>query len=246
MTVFIMRHGESLATLDPTLFGRTDPVTIPVSEWGHEQAVDSGRALREYYENNPETAGRKLRVYFSPHTRIVQSKDAFLEGFQGAVPIVSETVEPLIREREHGDFNGLDEAQQEALNPEIFNKLHHGDSHERYTTRMPNGESMQDLDNRMRAFIEKLHAQASPDEDVLVVTHGGNCRALEDRLVHYNANWIEPDFTVPGTGDILKIETDFSEPGVSETLHEGRKRPPHLPKDYKTAAHGAEQNSQAR
>ncbi len=232
-----MRHGESMATLDPTLFGRVDPKHIPLSEWGYEQAVVSGRALRERFESEPALQDKTLRIIYNTHHRIVQSKDAFLEGF-GHDRIASVNEEPLLAERNHGDFDGLDCEAQRALNPEIFDKLTHGDVYTRYTTPMPNGESMQDVQTRMDQCTRKIQESTHENEVVLVISHGGNCRAIEERLTHYDATWLEPDFSVPGTADIIRVKTDFTEPGISETVIEGRKRPAALPKDYKTQPHG--------
>lgn len=230
MNIYIIRHGESLATLDPTLFGRTDPATIPLSEWGYEQAVDTGECLAR----ECAASGRTLRVYYSPHTRIVQSKDAFLEGIGDSVDVQVEPADPLLVEREHGEFNGLDEEAQKRKNPHIYHLLHESDWYTRFTTRMPGGESLEDVQKRMYLFFDKLKANMQPDEDVVIITHGANCRMLEDTLTQYPASWIN-GVAPPPTGSIIHIETDLESPGTSKEILHGKKRPAHLPADYKTS-----------
>lgn len=235
MHIYIIRHGESMATLDPTLFSRTDPRKVPLTQWGYEQAVETGQHISELYSNNAHS--RKLKVYCAPHDRIVQSKDGFLQGMDAKV-ISSVTVDSLLREREHGDFDGLTRDQQYELRPDIVSKLESTNSEERYATRMPNGESLKDVHDRMKEFLQKLRSDVSPNEDVVIITHGGNCRALEDNLIHHEASWIGDYKQVPGTGDIIGVQTDLIEPGVSETIHQGKKRPLNLPRGYKTEPYG--------
>lgn len=233
MAIFIMRHGESLATLDPTLFGRTDPKTIPCSLWGYEQTVEAGKFLRKEIENNPELLGKKLHIFYTDYTRIEQSKTGFLNGL-GKEYASSITECDLLLERDHGDFNGLDSAAQKLKNPEIYEKLHSKNFGERYFTKMPNGESIEDVTNRMNKFIEDyikpLHLSG---EAVFVITHGDNCERLEEILTNHEAMWLETGPKIPGTSDIIKVTTDFKQPGNSEKIFEGKKRPEIL-KDYKT------------
>ncbi len=235
MKLFVMRHGESMATLDPSLYGRADPEKVPLSEWGYKQSIDSGKALKAYFKK-AGISDSDLTVYCSPHQRILQTKDAFLKGFgtNGTVEVLSE---PLLAERDHGDFDGLDAHAQEIRNKAIFKKLNHGSSEEKYTTRMPGGESLADVSDRLNVFIEKLADQPS-DKVAVIVTHGGNCALLEDKLKNYDAIWIVPQTKIPQTADIIEIDTDFSTPAPSETIIEGRKRPKHLPQDHKAVPHG--------
>ncbi len=235
MKIYIIRHGESMATRDPTLFAHTDPRKVPLTQWGYEQAIDTGRILEELYANTPELQGRRLRIYHSPHTRIAQSKDGFLQGIKNQF-ISSIQEDPLLREREHGRFDGLDEEAQRNLHPDIYEKLHSQNSYERYTTQMPDGESIKDVQNRLRNFIAKMTKEVSPGEDAVIITHGGNCRALEDNLTHYDAEW-PSDFIPPGTGDIIQVDTTLKEPGTSKIIHEGKKRMASMPQDYKAAAY---------
>ncbi len=233
MTNYIMRHGESMATLDQSLFGRADPATIPVSQWGYEQAVEAGRFMREKYDNDPELKGRKLVVFCAPHTRIKQSMEGFLKGF-GKEHLASIHIEPLIREREYGIFNGLANDEKQAVAPEIFEAITSKNNFKaRYFTKIPGGESLEDVGTRLNKFeAEKLNTL--PKElDALVLTHGDKCILLETHLAHPDLCYFEIDPKVPPTGSIIKAGHEGIE---SETIFTGKKRPPAL-KDYKTLAY---------
>jgi 2,3-bisphosphoglycerate-dependent phosphoglycerate mutase len=190
MRIFIIRHSQSEATVDPTLFGRMDPKQIPLTNMGHLQAVVAGKAIKELYNADNHGQAPKLVVYYTSHLRIAQSKDGFLEGVDG-IPVIAVHEEPRIAERDHGDFDGLDEKMQKEKNPEIFTLLHEGGFHQRFTTKMPNGESLEDVHNRIKDFVASLKDSVDADTDVVVITHGANCRALERALTHYDATWLE-------------------------------------------------------
>ncbi len=224
-----------MATRDPSLFGRTDPVSIPLTQWGYEQAVATGSYIRETL-GDALPAGKNLHIYYSPHTRIVQSKDGFLQGIAETLPYELHE-EPLIAERDHGDFNGLDSHAQNARNSVAYGLLHSSDIYTRYHTPMPGGESLADVQQRIDKFIDKLRQNSEPDDNIVIITHGANCRALEESLIHYGATWIS-EFPPPETGDIIRVTTDLRSPGTSQQVLSGKKRAAQLPSDYKAEAYG--------
>ena len=62
MKIYIVRHGESLATLDRTMFGKMDPVKIPLTEWGWKQAKEAGEAIKEHRSEQGETKKLNVRI----------------------------------------------------------------------------------------------------------------------------------------------------------------------------------------
>lgn len=233
MTVFILRHGESLASQKRSIFSEMDPVQVPLTEWGHEQTVEAGKALRKLYEESPELRGRKLRVYYSPHFRIVQSKDGFLTGLgRENCSLIQE--HELLAERDHGDFNGLPPSKQKIANPDAYELLENGTEEEKFRTPMPNGESIADVQTRMQEFINTVIKSTPENEDVMIISHGGNCKLLEHLLVQESTTF--PDFeSPPQYAEILKI-TKIQEHGDSETVFSARQRP-ELLKHFKTQPH---------
>lgn len=234
MHIYLIRHGESLATLDPSVFGRMDPLTVPLTQWGNEQARDAGAALRQRYQQDPALAGRTVVVANSPLTRVQQSADAFLETF-GRRNVDFTWKSELLHEREHGEFNGLSVEQQQAKNPEIMAKLNSPDPREQYETPLPGGESMQDVDKRMQKFFHQVKDWAQTNQDVVVISHGTNLQLLERYLTGKGP--LPDGMKVQRTGDVIDIEIDGELPGKAMKIHEGKKRPATLPQDYKTAAY---------
>ena len=70
LRIALIRHGESEANLDKTIFERVPDHAIPLTPHGHEQSAKAGRGLRELFEDEP------VRVYVSPYLRARQTLDA--------------------------------------------------------------------------------------------------------------------------------------------------------------------------
>ncbi|HWD78440.1 MAG TPA: phosphoglycerate mutase family protein, partial [Kribbella sp.] len=70
LRIALIRHGESEANLDKTLFERMPDHAIPLTAHGHEQAAKAGKQLRELFENEA------VRVYVSPYLRARQTLDS--------------------------------------------------------------------------------------------------------------------------------------------------------------------------
>jgi broad specificity phosphatase PhoE len=209
-----------------------DPVLVPLTQWGHDQTVAAGRAFREYWEANK--ASEKLSVYYSPHFRIVQSKDGFIQGAGSKdVELIQEA--ELLKEREHGDFDGLHPRLQEEKMPQLYKKLHHGTAEEKYFTKMPNGESIADVQNRMENFIEDIKEKIANQEDVMIISHGGNCRLLEQLLTHSKASWFDFEDT-PQYGQIIKIDDPNLDAPSVENVFFANQRPKNL-KHYKAESY---------
>lgn len=236
MHIYIVRHGESLATRDPGMFERMNPKDIPLTRWGYEQMLEAGEHIARL-RTNQKLADRPLRIYHGPHLRIVQSKDAFLTGLRNHPhhAVVSTEESMLLKEREHGRFDGLSPFRQHSLQPEIYEQLHGNNPFTGYITPMPDGESVQDLHERMRMFLGQLRRDAKPDEDIVIITHGGNCRLLEDLLTHYTT--VYSDFHAPPIASISEIQTDLKLAGKASRIFEGKERPKHLADDHKAQPH---------
>ncbi|CAF1092359.1 unnamed protein product, partial [Didymodactylos carnosus] len=68
--IILIRHGESLANVDKTIYTRIPDSQIDLTDAGIEQARQAGKQLREIIRN--ET----LYVYLSPYKRSKQTYDA--------------------------------------------------------------------------------------------------------------------------------------------------------------------------
>jgi broad specificity phosphatase PhoE len=222
MYVFIARHGESLATLDPDYIGRRNPRTIPLTKWGYEQAIEQGESMADLYIKNERFQGRRIRIYSSLHDRINQSSEAIASVLAPSV-VLRKFVDEELRQRDYGIFDGLCREAKKALDPVTYAKLHSNDLNERYEIKIPGGESCQELEMRLRKFLQRLKNEVCDNEDILIVNHGPQCRILEAILTHSDPVSTSQSDTFE-TGDIVMLETDLVMPCVAQILHGGKRR----------------------
>lgn len=222
MYVFIARHGESLATVDPEWMGRMVPSQIPLTVWGYEQAIEIGQQLADLYSHNEHFRSRRIRIYSSLQHRLKQTSDAIIKALPISL-VTGNYINPLLRQREHGAFDGLSREDKRKTDPVVYAELHSSDPLVRYITEMPGGESLQQLEERLRHFVERLKRDLAEDEDVLIVNHGPQCRILEAILTHSDPIAASQSNRF-GTGDVVKVETGFVNPGFAQIFHTGIQR----------------------
>jgi broad specificity phosphatase PhoE len=219
----IMRHGESRATIDPTLFGRTNPETVPLTTFGYQQAVTAGQKTEEYLQETIGISGDPVVIYYSPHLRIKQSVVGFIEGFSDKSRIKNLIEDPRLIERDHGMFDGLSLEQQKAHDPECFRLLYHGTTRQKYETKMPDGESLRDIQLRCQKFVRSAKRIAS-DHHVIIITHGGFVAALQNTFWEKGvSSWIDQNLPVPPTGTVIAMDTPLISPN-SKAIWIGEKR----------------------
>jgi probable phosphoglycerate mutase len=144
--IHLVRHGQSTWNAVRRIQGQT--AHVPLTALGHQQARQAAARL----------TGCGARTVFSSDLR---------RAVQTAVPIAERlgltvTLEPGLRERSLGDFEG----QQSA---EAWATAQNGWSDPSW--RPPGGESIGDVCVRLALFLRRLHAVPDPSP-VIVVTHG--------------------------------------------------------------------------
>ena len=116
MRLFLVRHGESLGNLNEQAYRQFGDHNVPLTQWGHRQAVEAGRAIASYLKALPRADFGKLQIWYSPFLRTRQSKDALLtalpESFIGEI-----REDYLLREQDFGLFTEIyDHARNRAHN----------------------------------------------------------------------------------------------------------------------------------
>lgn len=154
--VYLARHGESDWNVANRFQGHSDR---PLTALGRRQA----EALAD------ELAGVATLsvIYSSPLRRALETAAAVGER-TGLNPV------PLddLREVDVGAWTGLSRSEVEARFPEAFRRwLDGGQGWE-------DGESYADMSYRVLSALRRL-AEAHPDEELLVVSHGGPIRAIQ-------------------------------------------------------------------
>ncbi len=155
---YLVRHGESEWNKEGRIQGHAD---VPLSELGRRQARLLGERM----------AGERIdAVYSSDLSRAVDTATGALGGRD--IPLV---IDPNLREFSYGSWEGLTLQEVEAQDPELFAaRFTRGDN----SFSAPGGEDSTDILQRVQRFLDGMAERHSPDEDLLIVGHGGSVRAL--------------------------------------------------------------------
>lgn len=225
MRIFLVRHGESLGNLDERAYGQFGDHNVPLTQWGHRQAVDAGRAIAAFMDRVPDGKLQKLRIWYSPFLRTRQSKDALLEALPAA--IVGDIDEDyLLREQDFGLFTEIyDHAEQRQKFPDEFDKWARLRSNSgKFYARPPDGESRADVAQRVRLFLQTvMHDAKNGNENLVVVGHGVTNRAFEMNFLRQPVDWFERSEN-PGNADVTLIEGTHATGYRSSLLHQAADR----------------------
>lgn len=173
---FIMvRHGESLANIDPSVYTIMPDHKIPLTELGKEQARQAGHVLATLVSKEDFTS---TCIWKSPYKR---AEDTCAEAFKGLVP--SEEAlkmslrmpikhDPRLREQEFGAYRDLSADERETRQ-----KYGH------FFWRPANGESAADVYDRVSTWLESAFRDTKYTTHV-VFTHGLTMRVIAMRLLH--------------------------------------------------------------
>jgi len=162
MLLILVRHGETESNRERLALGRED---VPLNERGRRQAA----ALTASLAGVPATA-----IYASPLRRAVETARPLAEALGLEVQVDDDLIEMAV-----GDLEGLSPRE---LSERYGDFLREWFSTQAGNLRMPGGESLQDVQDRAWAAIERLR-ERHPEETVVVVTHNFTihailCRAL--------------------------------------------------------------------
>lgn len=155
-TLILVRHGETDWNRDGRWQGHAD---APLNNRGREQA----RTLTD------ELGGEDVAaVYSSDLSRARETAEIVAAPLGRPV-----TVDVRLREVDVGGWSGLTTAEIQARFPDEVARWRNGDP--RHT--FDGGESYAAMGDRVVAALEEIAAR-HPDDQVLVVLHGGPIRAL--------------------------------------------------------------------
>ena len=102
--IIMIRHGQSAANADTSIYNRVPDYRIPLTELGLEQARAAGEQVRRLLD------GRQVCVYVSPYLRAYQTLEALNLG-----PLVARVIEePRLREQDWGNWQDRDDVRPEA------------------------------------------------------------------------------------------------------------------------------------
>ena len=155
---YLVRHGETDWNRDGIIQGQSDP---PLNERGIEAARSLGRRIAPY---------GLTAAYSSDLARASETAKVILEGR----PVPAQTDRDL-REFSYGEWEGMTLDEARSLEPGVFDRqlgVGNGDF------AAPQGETTAQLLGRVRRFYARTIERHDPEENLLIVTHGGPVRAL--------------------------------------------------------------------
>lgn len=170
--IILVRHGESEANVDPSVYARVPDWRIQLTEKGIAQAKEAGERICSLLGD--ETFG----VFVSPYQRTMQTKDGILDGI-GRSPVFDHQ-DPELREQEYGNMPPSDINQ---ANREFRGKFGY------FFYRFPEGESCADVYDRMALFMDSLFRRfdrPNCPENIVIVSHGTAIKCFLTRWYHWD------------------------------------------------------------
>jgi broad specificity phosphatase PhoE len=194
LRIALVRHAESEANLDKSIFERVPDHAIPLTERGREQSAKAGQDLRELFDDDP------VHVYVSPYTRALQTLDAL--GLDDLIQTAQQ--EPRLREQDWGNFQDTDDIERQK---QLRDEYGH------FFYRFTHGESGADVYDRVSSFLETMHRDfevADSPRNILLVSHGITMRLFCMRWFHWSVRYFET-LSNPGNAEtrVLLRQPDF-------------------------------------
>jgi broad specificity phosphatase PhoE len=141
--VLLLRHGESEANADHTLWRNKPDNLIELTSQGRAQARVAGRRIEEFFERFENETGkmvRRVHIHVSPFERTLQTAIEARKYFEHRV--VRTSPESRIREQEFGNMSKKDSAVHREEQKRVG----------RFWYRFPTGESGCDVLDRVKSW----------------------------------------------------------------------------------------------
>jgi len=155
MRLIMVRHGQSMANADKSVYFKVMDHLIELSELGKEQAKFAGAAL------NKRISNQGALVFVSPYLRARQTWEIINEQIDPfKIYQVKET--PLIREQEYKLFENMEQVEEINRAKEAFGTFWY---------RYKRAESQADTYQRAMTFYLYLKTCHKQDQDVVIIAH---------------------------------------------------------------------------
>ena len=163
-TLILLRHGQSQWNLENKFTGWTD---VPLTPSGEQDAASAAKVL----------GGYKLDLAFTSRLQRARRTLEIMLGALGQNPPTE--YDSALNERHYGDLQGLDKAETAAKYGVDQVKLWRRS----YTTRPPNGESMEDCARRtLPFFLQYVFPHVIEGKTVIISAHGNSLRPIIKQL----------------------------------------------------------------
>ena len=223
MRIFLVRHGESLGNLDERAYGQFGDHNVPLTRWGHRQAIGAAEAIASHLKTLADVP--QLQIWYSPFLRTRQTKDALVSVLSPNL-IGKVREDYLLREQDFGLFTEIyDHAERRQKFPDEFEKWARlRNNSGKFYARPPDGESRADVAQRLRLFLQTVIDDVSDGgNDIVIVGHGVTNRAFEMNFLRHAVDWFERSDN-PGNSDVTLIEGTRLKGYSSILLHKATDR----------------------
>lgn len=149
--LYFVRHGESVWNVEDKICGRTD---VPLTEKGHEQAIQAGRKILEDAVHIDE-------ILYSPLVRAADTAKHISE-----ITGIPARVEPRLIEQNFGKWEGTSPRKAAAF---VADK-------QQFVTNYDGGESMLKLAQRIYNLLDEIK---DDDKVYMLVAHNGIARVVK-------------------------------------------------------------------
>jgi 2,3-bisphosphoglycerate-dependent phosphoglycerate mutase len=158
LNLYVLIHTETYYNEKRLFSGHIDSV---LTERGHRQAMSLAKDL----------ADKKIDVaYISPLRRTKQTLSYILK-YHDNVKIITDK---RIIERDYGELSRKSKVKYRKKYPELYPKYHRS-----YNTPPPGGESMKEVEKRVRLFIKDVIKNMKKEKhNVLIVAHSNSVRPI--------------------------------------------------------------------
>ncbi len=151
-TIWFVRHAQSEYNKKHLFTGWHDP---NLTNKGKEAALSLSEELSSIDFNY---------VFCSPLKRASQTVQHIIKDKNNVI------YDDRLKERSYGDWSGLNKTEiKEKVGEDLFLSARRG-----WSTKPPNGESLEDVSKRVESFLDDLPNVGN----ILVVSHGNTIRAI--------------------------------------------------------------------
>ncbi len=196
MRIILVRHGESITNVDPSIYAYTPDHVVPLSDTGRTQAANAGHFLRDYFSKLPrDDTFSAVRMWTSPYRRTRETADE-LETAIGESIDFDRREHINLCEQQFGLFDGIPDDELPTRLPSEFAHYKKCLDHEgKFWARMPLGESRFDVAVRVRQTFGTFHRDAERwgYKNIIVISHGVTFRAFILQWLHLTPEWFDAE-----------------------------------------------------
>ena len=194
--IILLRHGQSEANVDYTVYERKHDHLIELSALGKDQAEKSGEKIKQIIGDTSP-----LDVFVSPYTRTMQTWENVKKGLHRNN--INMELDPRIREQE---FQVFKDSKHRSI---MMDKQK---EQGKFWYRFKNAESGCDVYSRVSTFLTELRLDRqlfSSTHDCLLVAHEITLRCTLMKILKLDVNGFDQLPDIENCSPIVLLTDDF-------------------------------------